>query len=73
MSSGAVRVGEYRVIVEETVSAEVRVQARDARQALKLARDRYRAGQLVLEPGDLQDVRLCVLDADGQLGEWEPL
>lgn len=65
--------GVYSVIIEETVTGAFEVEAASAEQALELARERYRAGEYVLSPGEVQAVQMCVADEDGQAGLWEKL
>ena len=61
----------FTVIVEETICQEFVVDASDAEDAATIARQRYRSGEFVLEPGELQSARLCVLDERGQMTGWE--
>ncbi len=61
----------FTVIVEETICQQFVVDATGVENAAAIARQRYRSGELVLEPGELQSARLCVLDERGQMTGWE--
>lgn len=63
----------YIVIIEETVSKRFTVEADDAQDALSIAREKYRNGDLVLDPGELESVQMAVVDDAGEIGEWEGL
>lgn len=62
----------FTVVVEETVTQEFQVEGSGAESAAEVARELYRAGDLVLSPGELQSARLHVT-TDGELGIWEDL
>ena len=51
----------FEVIIEETVSETFRVEARDADEAENIARERYRSGEIVLSPGECQEMRAWVV------------
>jgi len=46
------------------------VSAESAEEALEKARMAYRDGQFVLEPGEVQQVKLAVVCPDGEQTEW---
>ena len=51
---------KYTIIIEETVSEELTLEAEGEREALKEAERLYREGKWVLEPGSLLDVKFQV-------------
>lgn len=63
----------YQVIIEETISRTLTVDASNSAEAAQVARTGYRMGEIVLEPGELEQTRLCVVDVDGELGAWEEI
>lgn len=63
----------YDVTIEETVTETVTVEASSADEALCIVRDGYRSGRIVLEPGEVQAVRVCAAGPDGGPVAWEEL
>ncbi len=54
---------KYQIIIEETVSETIEVEADSPQAARELAEDQYKMGIIVLEPGELLDVQFhCVED-----------
>mgnify|MGYP000231923626 FL=1 len=51
----------YTVLVEEVVSQEFAVEASSPEEALRLAKDQYSKGKIVLEPGNLEDVSMKIV------------
>lgn len=51
----------YTVLVEEVVSQEFAVEASSPEEALHVAEDSYRKGEIVLEPGNLEDVSMKIV------------
>ena len=50
----------YTICIEETVVQEFTVEAESEEAALKNAEKLYKAGVLVLEPGEVQDVKINI-------------
>ena len=63
----------FTVVIEEVLAQPFDLEASSPEEALEIACTRYRAGDYVLEPGETQDVRLCVLDERGLTDGWEQL
>ncbi len=55
---------KYTIIIEETVSEELTLEAENKKEALEEARRLYRQGAWVLEPGNLVEVRFQVLEEE---------
>ncbi|EHO62862.1 DpnD/PcfM family protein [Dialister succinatiphilus] len=55
---------KYTIIIEETVSEELTLEAENEEEALEEARRLYRQGKWVLEPGNLVEVRFQVLEEE---------
>lgn len=51
----------YTVLVEEVVSQEFAVEASSPEEALRLAKDQYSKGKIVLEPGNLEQVSMKIV------------
>lgn len=56
---------KFKVCVEETVSDEFEIEASDEKEAMEIAKTRYRNGEFVLEPGNLEDVRFGIVKCSG--------
>lgn len=59
----------YKIGIEEIVSGEFEVEAEDSEQALEIAKEKYRSGEFVLEPGELQSKNMAVLEPEST--EWK--
>lgn len=55
---------KYTIIIEETVSEELTLEAENEKEALEEAWRLYRQGAWVLEPGNLVEVRFQVLEEE---------
>lgn len=51
----------YTVLVEEVVSQEFAVEASSPEEALRVAKDQYSKGEIVLEPGNLEQVSMKIV------------
>lgn len=59
----------YKIGIEEIVSAVFEVEAEDSEQALEIAKEKYRSGEFMLEPGELQSKNIAVLEPEST--EWK--
>ena len=65
---------EYIVTIEETVSEGFKISADSVKEALEIARQMYKNGELVLEPGNLVSGRMSVSgDEGGEGAVWYEL
>lgn len=55
---------KYTIIIEETVSEELTLEAANEKEAMEEARRLYRQGAWVLEPGNLVEVGFQVLEEE---------
>lgn len=55
---------KYTIIIEETVSEELTLEAENEKEAMEEARRLYRQGKWVLEPGNLVEVKFQVLEEE---------
>lgn len=60
----------YTITIEETVSDSFEVVAEDEGKALEIAKDKYKSGEFVLEPGNLQSKRIAVSNLNKEISEW---
>lgn len=62
---------KYKVAIEETVVGEFEVEADSPGEALELAEERYRKGQYVLEPGEVQFRQMSIVGPESEATEWK--
>ena len=60
----------YQVIVEETVTGTITIDAEDGEAAIELARQRYESGEYVLSAGELTSVQFGLVSAAGECELW---
>lgn len=51
---------KFMVTIEETVSQDFDVEANSQEEAIKIVRDKYRNGEFVLEPGNLEQAQIVL-------------
>lgn len=56
---------KYEVIIEETVSKSFIVQANSKEEATQITKDKYNAAEFVLDPGELIDLKIGLLNESG--------
>ena len=61
---------KYIIAIEETVVDEFEIEANDFEEALAIATEKYRKGELVLCPGELQFKQIAILKPDYESTEW---
>lgn len=61
---------KYVIIIEETVSKEFVVEAKDAEEAMEIAEEKYENGEFVLDPGDLVAKQMAITEPDDEVTEW---
>lgn len=61
---------EFTIVIEETVSQPFVVVANDGEEAMKIAEDKYKNGEFVLEPGELVCKQMTIVSPDDELTEW---
>lgn len=60
----------YSIAVEETVSGAFSVLASSKEEALSIAEDRYKKGDFVLEPGEVQQRKMAVVEPESNELVW---
>lgn len=61
---------KYTIAIEETVVDEFEIVAENEKEALKIAEDKYKHGDIVLCPGELQFKQMAVVPSSGDIMEW---
>jgi len=61
---------KFTVIIEETVAKEFEIFAKDAEEALRTAKENYKKGKFVLEPGNVNFRQMALITSDGDTTEW---
>ena len=61
---------KFTIIIEETVSQTFEIEAETEDAAIEIGTAKYKNGEIVLEPGDLQEARICVLNEQGEYDKW---
>ena len=59
---------KVRVCIEETISKEFEIEVPDGKDPTDVAIEKYKSGELVLDPGEPQFRQVCVLSPDPT--EW---
>ena len=63
----------YTVVIKETVTEEFEIEAESERDAIEQGIQKYKACEWVLEPGDLEEAIIAVIDEKGNYGDWETI
>lgn len=61
---------KYIIVIEETITDEFEVEAENADTALKIAENKYRKGEFVLCPGEVQFRQMCIVQPESNATEW---
>lgn len=61
---------KYIVAIEEVISQEFSVKAENVEQAIKIAEEKYRKCEFVLEPGEVSVRKLAVIKPNNETTEW---
>ncbi len=63
-------VKKYTVAIEEMVTQEFEVEAEDFGQAIELAIEKYKKGEFVLEPGEVDFTQIAIVEPPNEVTEW---
>lgn len=61
---------KYTIAIEETIVEEFEIEARDVVEALDIAVEKYRKGEIALCSGEVQFKQMAVLKPDCESIEW---
>lgn len=62
---------KFKIAIEEAVCKEFEVEAKDREAALETARNKYRSGEFVLDPGEAYQVLMSVVSPENEQTDWE--
>ena len=62
--------GKFTVVIEETIVDEFEVEAADFGEALDIAVKKYRKGEFVLSPGNVQFKQMAIKNLANETTEW---
>lgn len=66
-------IAAYSIVIEETVSKSFIVMASSKKQALAIAEDKYKTGEFVLDPGEVHQRKMAVIEPENDELEWNEL
>lgn len=61
---------KFVIAIEETVTQNFDIEAENAECAMKIAEEKYRNGELVLESGEVNFKQMAVMKPDEEVTEW---
>lgn len=61
---------KYKIMIEETVTGNFIVEAESPEAARKIAEEKYKSCEFVLEPGNLISKRMAILSPNTDEIEW---
>lgn len=61
---------KYTIAIEETVVKEFEVYAGDSEEAMKIAEKKYKNGEFILDPGEVQFTQMCISKPAIEVTEW---
>lgn len=61
---------KYIVAIEETLVDKFEVEANDFNEAIDIAKEKYRKGEFVLYPGEVQFKQMAIVSPSCEHTEW---
>ena len=61
---------KYTIAIEETVVDQFEIEANDFIEAIDIAKEKYRKGELVVSPGEVQFRQIAVISPSYDCTEW---
>lgn len=61
---------KFTILIEETVVKEFEVEANTEEEARYIAQCKYKNGDFILSPGEVQDKQLAVIQSNNKISEW---
>ena len=60
---------KYFVVIEETISEEFEIDAESKEDAISKAIEKYKSGEFVLSPGNLESKKISIVD-NSEFDNW---
>lgn len=57
-------------MIEETISEEFEIDAESKEDAISKAIEKYKSGEFVLSPGNLESRKISIVDDDSEINDW---
>lgn len=61
---------KFTIAIEETIAGKFKVEANDVDEALEMAEKKYKNGEFVLCPGEVQFKQMSILHPENEASEW---
>ncbi len=61
---------KYKIAIEETVTEVFEVEANDLHEAREIAAKKYRDGEFVVTPGEVQAKKMAVIEPYSENSAW---
>ena len=61
---------KYTIAIEETIVDEFEIEANDFNEAMNIAEEKYRKGEFVLSPREVQFKQMAVISPSCERTEW---
>ena len=61
---------KFRIAIEETIVDEFEIYANNAEEAMRIAEEKYRKSEIVLEAGECQFRQMSIVKPDNEVTEW---
>lgn len=61
---------KYKIAIEETVVDEFDIYANSAEDAMRIAEEKYKNGEIILSPGECQCSKMAIIKPDNEATEW---
>lgn len=61
---------KFIIAIEEMSVKEFEIVANDDAEAIKVAQEKYKKGEIVLDPGEVQFKQICITHPQSDVCEW---
>lgn len=60
----------FKIAIEEMTAGEFEVAAETGDEAMKIAKQKYRSGEFVMEPGEVHFKQMAITEPANAVTEW---
>ena len=60
----------FTIVIEETVVEEFKVIANSAKEAMTIAKNKYKSREFELNPGEVQFKQMRIVNPESKMTEW---